>query len=46
VDGKIVGTADGAVSQLAPGETKTFSLVNTNAVRQFARLKVQVDAVY
>jgi hypothetical protein len=44
--GKIVGTADGAVSQLAPGETKTFSLVSANAVRQYARLKVQIDAVY
>ena len=44
--GKIVGTADGAVSQLAPGETKTFSLVSANAVRQYARLKVQVDAVH
>jgi hypothetical protein len=44
--GKIVGTADGVVSQLAPGETKTFTLVSTNAVPQHARLKVQVDAIY
>ncbi len=44
--GKIVDTADGAVSQLAPGETKTFSLLSLNAVQQYARLKVQVDAVY
>jgi TIR domain len=44
--GKIVGTADGVVNQLAPGETKTFTLVSTNAIRQYARLKVQVDAVY
>ena len=46
VSGKIVGTADGVVNQLAPGETKTFTLVSTNAIRQYARLKVQVDAVY
>jgi hypothetical protein len=44
--GKIVGTADGIVSQLAPGETKTFTLISTNTVPQHARLKVQVDAVY
>lgn len=44
--GKIVGTADGVVNQLAPGDTKTFTLVSANAVGQYARLKVQVDAVY
>jgi hypothetical protein len=43
---KIVGTADGVVNQLAPGETKTFNLMSTNAIRQYARLKVQVDAIY
>jgi hypothetical protein len=30
--GKIVGTADGIVTQLAPGETKTFTLISTNAL--------------
>jgi hypothetical protein len=44
--GTIVGTADGVVNQLAPGDTKTFTLMSANAVRQYARLKVQVDAVY
>jgi TIR domain len=44
--GTIVGTADGVVNQLAPGETKTFTLMSANAVRHFARLKVQVDTVY
>jgi hypothetical protein len=44
--GKIVGTADGAVNQLAPGDTKTFTLVSANTIQQYARLKVQVDAVY
>jgi hypothetical protein len=39
---KIVGTADGVVNQLAPGETKTFTLMSANAVRHFAR----VDTVY
>jgi hypothetical protein len=44
--GKILGTADGLVTQLAPGETKTFTLISTNAVPHHGRLKVQVDAVY
>jgi hypothetical protein len=44
--GEIVGTADGIVNQLAPGDTKTFTLVSANPVRLYARLKVQVDAVY
>lgn len=44
--GKILGTADGMVTQLAPGETKTFTLISTNAVLQHDRLKVQVDAVF
>jgi hypothetical protein len=44
--GKIVGTADGVVNQLTPGDTKTFTLVSANAVRQYARLKVQVDSVF
>jgi len=40
-----VGTADGVVSQLAPGDTKTFSLVSANAVPHSAQLKVQVDTI-
>jgi hypothetical protein len=44
-NGRIVGTADGVVSQLAPGDTKTFSLVSANAVPQYAQLKVQVDTI-
>jgi hypothetical protein len=44
--GKILGTADGMVAQLAPGETKTFTLISTNAIPQHDRLKVQVDAVF
>ena len=44
--GKILGTADGIVTQLAPGETKTFTLISTNAIPQHDRLKVQVDAVF
>lgn len=44
--GKIVGTANGVVNQLAPGETKTFTLMSVNTIQQYARLKVQVDAIY
>lgn len=44
--GKILGTADGIVNQLAPGETKTFALTTASAVPPHARLKVQVDAVF
>jgi hypothetical protein len=44
--GRIIGTADGMVTQLAPGETKTFTLISTNAIQKHARLKVQVDAVF
>ena len=43
---RIIGTADGMVTQLAPGETKTFTLISTNVIRQHARMKVQVDAVF
>jgi hypothetical protein len=42
----IAGTADGVVTQLAPGETKTFTLVSTDSPPPHARLKVQVDAIY
>jgi hypothetical protein len=45
-EGKILGTADGIVSQLAPGETKTFSLTSLDAIPQHSRLKVQVDAIF
>ncbi|HZR52248.1 MAG TPA: FxLYD domain-containing protein [Streptosporangiaceae bacterium] len=44
--GKILGSADGIVTQLAPGETKTFTLISTNAILQHERLKVQIDAVF
>jgi hypothetical protein len=44
--GKIVGTADGVVNQLTPGDTKTFTLVSPNTVPQYHRLKVQVDTIY
>jgi hypothetical protein len=45
-NGRIIGTADGMVTQLAPSETKTFTLISTNPIRKHARLKVQVDAVF
>ena len=44
--GEILGVADGIVTQLAPGETKTFTLISTNAIPQHDRLKVQIDAVF
>ncbi len=44
--GKILGSADGIVTQLAPGETKTFTLISTNAIPPHERLKVQIDAVF
>jgi hypothetical protein len=43
---RIIGTADGMVTQLAPGETKTVTLISTNVIQQHTRIKVQVDAVF
>lgn len=43
--GKILGVADGLVSQLGPGETKTFTLLNSNVIAMHDRLKIQVDSV-
>jgi hypothetical protein len=44
-NGEIVGTADGVVTQLAPGDTKTFTLMSVSAIPHHARLKVQVDSI-
>jgi hypothetical protein len=43
---KIVGTADGIVSQLAPGETKTFSLLSLDGIPAHSDVKVQVDTIF
>jgi hypothetical protein len=45
-DGRIIGTATGAVSQLAAGDTKTFTLTTTDDITGFADLKVQVQAAF
>lgn len=44
-DGKIMGTATGAVNDVAPGETKTFSLMTTDSISGYATMKVQVDTL-
>jgi cytoskeletal protein RodZ len=44
-DGKIMGTASGAVNNVAPGETKTFSLMTTDTIAGYDHLKVQVDSL-
>jgi len=43
---KIVGTADGLVSQIAPGDTKTFALTSLDGIPKHSLLKVQVDTVF
>jgi hypothetical protein len=44
-DGKIMGTASGAVNDVAPGETKTFSLMSTDSISGYKDMKVQVDTL-
>lgn len=45
-DGRIIGTASGLVSQLAAGETKTFTLTTTDDVSSHVSMKVQIDALF
>lgn len=44
--GKIMGTAVGAVNELAAGETKTFNLGTSDKVTGYADFKVQVDSLF
>lgn len=44
-DGKILGTASGAVNDVASGETKTFELMTTDEVAGYATMKVAVDTL-
>ncbi len=44
-DSKIIGTASGAINDVAPGETKTFSLLTTDTVTGYDHMKVQVDTL-
>ncbi len=43
---KILGTAVGAVNDLAAGETKTFTLMGPDEVAGYANTKTQVDASF
>lgn len=43
--GKILGTASGAVNEVAPGETKTFTLITSDNVSGYKDMKVQVDTL-
>ena len=41
----ILGTAEGSVSELAPDQTKTFTLSGNDKVTGYKSLKVQVDTL-
>lgn len=43
--GKILGTAVGAVNDIAPGDTKTFNLLMSDDVSGYKDMKVQVDSL-
>lgn len=43
--GKILGTASGAVNEVAAGETKTFTLITADNVTGYKDMKVQVDTL-
>lgn len=44
-NGKILGTASGAVNEIAAGETKTFTLITADNVTGYKDMKVQVDTL-
>lgn len=43
--GAILGTADGAVDQLAPGQTKTYQLIGSDSITDYASMKVEVSTL-
>ncbi|MGW6442340.1 TIR domain-containing protein [Lentzea sp. NPDC055074] len=43
---RIVGTATGAVNQISPGDTKTFTLTTTTHIAAYDSFRVQVDAEF
>jgi cytoskeletal protein RodZ len=43
--GKIMGTAGGAVNDVEPGDTKTFTLMGTDNIAGYDHLKTQVDTL-
>ena len=45
-DGSILGTATGIVDNLAPSDTKTYTLVGTDDIKNSKRIKVQLDSMY
>ena len=44
-NGEIMGTATGAVNDVAPNETKTFTLITMDNVTGYKDMKVQVDTL-
>jgi hypothetical protein len=44
--GKIMGTAQGTVSQVAPGQTKTFQLYTTSNFTGYGHYKVEVSNLF
>lgn len=45
-EGKILGTAVGAVNEISPGQTKTFNLMTNDVVTGYGTMKVQVDTAF
>jgi hypothetical protein len=45
-DRAILGTADGFVRNLAPGETKIFEIRTTDSIQGYADVKLQVNSLY
>lgn len=45
-DKKILGSAVGAVNDIAPGQTKTFSLMSTDKIDGYDSFKVEVDSMF
>jgi len=44
-DGSILGTASGAMNEVAPGETKTFTLIGNDEIAGYKEMKVQIDTL-
>lgn len=45
-NGKILGTAVGAVNDLEPNDTKTYSLLSTDNISGYKEMKVQIDSLF
>lgn len=44
-EGKILGTAVGAINDVVPGQTKTFNLMSTDEISGYEEYKVEVDTL-